>query len=380
MLQKILHYNPHFVNSNTCRVLIIYDEQKLFIGDSLINFSKLAILRSFFKETLFDINCRNKAHMPVYEALLKNNPAIGRLTNLDYYEIDFIAYDVVICITPFETELLNILNERYYNDTATWKTTVYSLTKVLLARDHAGTPVFPIFSDFLSYVSDNAIQHQLELFISPEEKEWGDQWLRDTGLVKEYDQLYIVLDSASSRSKLMDIEIYFNLIRSLLRTEATKILIYDEGNIGKRTLYAEFLDETYMSKIIFAEKLGLRKDLCLLSSQYVKLVLGPCTGLMHCTSGIFTHFIKNGLPLSEVPRIITYTGKYERDDDKARIWWGNSPLVKCLLLRKKGDKKEAVELLQLDPPEREDISCLLPCSEYTEELIMDHIFSNSVVI
>ena len=120
--------------------------------------------------------------------------------------------------------------------------------------------------------------------------------------------------------------------------------------------------------MIVSKRQHIRKDLCILSSSYIKMIFGPCTGLMHCASGIYNHFVKKGEPVSDVPAMITYTGKWD-----SQFWWGNSPLVDCLVLRNIENKKKLCVLDHLDEDEKYYLDDRLECQEYTAAMLIDFI-------
>jgi hypothetical protein len=138
--------------------------------------------------------------------------------------------------------------------------------------------------------------------------------------------------------------------------------------MGKELFYREWLGEKYMSRFIFSRGLTLREDLCLISSGYTKLVFGPCTGLLHCASGIYNNFRRHGLREAALPALIVYTGPWD-----AQFWWGKSPLVDCLLLPRMAADKQLAVLNDLDENEQRLFNNRLDCSEYTALMLTGYI-------
>jgi hypothetical protein len=266
-------------------------------------------------------------------------------------------------------QLLEILAEKYGQAAdGNWRTAMYSLSeKVLFHPSETLHIVFPEYEELARFGSGYA--YQPNLYITPEEKKWGDSWLEEHG-IKENEQLFVVLDSSSSRGKLLNIGIYFELLSYFLDIPGVRVLIFDEKGIGKNAFYREWLDEEKVSRIIFSERLKLRQDLCLIGSGYTRLVFGPCTGLLHCASAIYNNFVRNGMPVSQVPVMITYTGKYERPGNNAQMWWGSSPFVHCLVLRQTMRGKQAILLSSMGEHEKTDTIRVLPCKEYTFSMIV----------
>jgi hypothetical protein len=308
--------------------------------------------------------------------MLKNNPYVDELSNHEWQDINFHLYDVIICITYKESYLLEILTGKYqtYPDNV-WTTAIFSMSSLVLNLTTTKlTTIFPEYKSLMDFVA--AYPHKPQLYISKEEKEWANNTLKGYGLAED-EQLFILLDASSSRYKLLKMDVYFQVLEYMLGMNKTKVLIFDEKGVGKKLLYKEWLREEQAKKMIFTSNLSLRQALCILGSDYTKLIFGPCTGLLHCASGMYNTFIRNGMKTSEVPVMITYTGKYESETDNANVWWGTSPLVHCLILRKTATGKEVKLLSELAEQEKEDSKDILPCHEYTSQLVID--FLNKVM-
>jgi hypothetical protein len=152
-------------------------------------------------------------------------------------------------------------------------------------------------------------------------------------------------------------------------------LVYDAEDVGKESFYEAWLDPELFDRMIFVSNLGLRKDLAILGSSYMKLLFGPCTGLIHCASGIYNHHVHNGMCGDDVPLMITYTGCYPKTEGNANKWWGDSPLVNCIMLKESNNVKRIRLLKELSEEERE-LNDSLACSEYTSDMLIDFIKLN----
>ncbi|WP_343672295.1 hypothetical protein [Chitinophaga sp.] len=357
--------------SSPRNILIIFYEEKMFIGDSYILINKLSACQSYFPDAAIDINCCNKKYTGLCAALLKHNPFISNFNNMEWHELDYSAYDIVFCILPDEQKLLQVLQDKY-TDAAYWPTTIYSLTAQFI-NTHLNPNIISAFPPFTAMLNNQDLvtqEHAMELYISPEERDWAYNWLREHGL-KEHERLFIILDNTSDREKLMTMDTYYGVLSYLLNQDAVKVLIYDETGVGKESFYRTWIGEDKLSKMIFANKLGLRQDICLLGAEQTRLILGPCTGLMHCASGIYNYFVRTGRPVASLPSIITYTGKYIDADDTPDHWWGNAPLVTCLIVRQdENDGKEVVVLHQLSEDEKKDATRLLPCKYFSADMLI----------
>ena len=115
-------------------------------------------------------------------------------------------------------------------------------------------------------------------------------------------------------------------------------------------------------KIIFSKGFSLRANLALIGSDNVAFIFGPCTGIMHCASSIYNNFTSNRPPTYEPPPMVVYTGNPGKDNKNADYWWGTSPLINCLLLRKQGTEKQMISLDRIAKEDRRNI-VNLSCSE-----------------
>ncbi|MBW8683311.1 glycosyltransferase family 9 protein [Chitinophaga rhizophila] len=358
---------------NIRNVLIIYEEKTFYIGDTCILFDNLRYVRTFFHKAKVELNFLNKKNMRYYHALLANNPNFDSIRDDDWADIDFSKYDLLICVTYKEQALLEFLHDTY-QDLLTkdqFRLAICSFSEGILVPLKNITYVFPEYQPLRDYTLASSATTPCELYLTTEENEWANTWLASQG-VGEEDDLYIMFDSASERHKLLDIRVYFDLLGWLLEQPNVKVLIFDEKDIGKSAFYLEWLGEEKMNNIIISKKLGFREDLTLIGSKYTKVVLGPCTGLMHCASSIFNNLLINGLAIDNIPLLVTYTGQYIGENNNINVWWGNAPLVNCLLLKEIDQRKQIVLLRDLTAEER-NVKDSLPCSEYTFEMLVDFL-------
>lgn len=378
ILNKILENNADINKELVRKVLILFEEEVFYLGDTCLEFDELRICKLFFRNAAITINCGNKAYMELYRCLLKNNPYLNTATCDDWEDVRFEDYDVIVCISNEEEALLSFITEKYgqriCNDEL--KMRIFSITEYFIDKDAFKKIVFPVYKDLFDYARGFFGNRPAEIFISSEEKAWANQWLRNNGL-KEGEQLYIVLDSSARRRKLLRMDVYYDLLMFLLQKDDVKVLVFDEKDVGKESFYKELIEERFFRKIIFSKKLGLRNDLCLMGSDYTRLVIGPCTGLLHCISGIYNHYVAEGMPLEKVPLMITYTGNYTEDKETAHQWWGNSPLINCLVLKEVNQQKKAVLLSDMSEEEKLSVKGVLPCDEYSADLIIDFINSKT---
>lgn len=371
--EQVLRNNTGLRGESVRKILILHeDTRNFYIGDTCLRMDELRICRLFFQNASIDINFSAHPRIEHYKCLLSNNPHIDKVLNQEWHTLDIGSYDVIICITYNEEKLLHLLDEKFGDQILEkqWPVKVFSITEFLLDPIENGKVIFPLCQPLFEYSANHTSPRPTMLYISQEEKEWGNQWLREHGL-EEGERLFIILDSTARRNKLLRMDVYSELVDTLLNMPDAKVLIFDEKNIGKENFYKELLGEKALKKIIFSKRLTLRQDLCLMSSDYTDLILGPCTGLLHCASGIYNNFVDNGMATDQVPLMITYTGKYMNEKETAQWWWKSSPLINCLVLRRNASiGKEAVLLSDLSDEEKMDASRLLFCEEYEADMIL----------
>jgi hypothetical protein len=373
ILNKIVNHAVTIRNDDVRRILILYEEKNTNIGDFCIRFDKLKYVKKYFPNASISLNFSNRANEKYYDGMLRNNPYLSQISALDWGSIDLLQFDIIFLAALSEEGFLEFLQRKHGNEIIgdQCHLAVFSISGFILRQLTVIKPLFPVHQGLVRSFSEPAPG---ELYILEEEQAWGRQWLRSQGL-QEDEQLYILLDSTTRKEKLIRIDVYLGFLTFLLGRERSKVLIFDERNIGKEEFYRELVGPDNVKKILFSKSLTLRQDLSLIGSGCAALIFGPCTGLMHCASSIYNNYVNKGMPVSNIPLMITYTGRYLPNENNAMSWWGNSPLVNCLLLRRKGDKKEMVVLNHL-PEEEKNIPEPLPCSEYTAPMLIGFVKNN----
>lgn len=360
--------NLRFDRTRAESVLILYEYETFFIGDSLRIFGWLGAAQAYFTHARIEVNCV-KHHKMVGE-LLRHNPYVARVSGHAWENLDFAAYSLVITITNREAQLRKILEDRYRETLAEefW-TAVYSCP-VLQDPYELGKYILPVYHELIDQVKQYK-ERANALFVTDEEKAWADGWLRENGL-RETDNLLIILDSTSSRSKFLRMDVHCELLEYFLSRENAKVLIFDEQGKGKKMFYTQWLGAALAGNLIVSEKMSLREAVCLLGSSYAKLIFGPSTGLLHCASGIYNTRLKAGMRPADLPIMITYVGydALKRTQANEWDWWGGS-LVNCILLRKDPEGRKEIHFI-----EEHNQTGLLPCQEFTSELLLDFVGRN----
>lgn len=375
ILTKILENNSLLDRKKVKRAVLVYAQKLFYIGDTCFMLDNIKPCNSFFANAKIDLSFTpDDKNLAGLQALIKNNPYANSVTISEWEELPLEEYDVVFCAMSDEAKFLSVVEQKYGALLAEGKmhTAFFSLSKNFIYPVDRGIAVFPDYPELVSFLKEGKEEIVHELYISAEEKDWANQWYEAQG-VKNEEELYIVFDSASMRSKVLRIDTYFRTLHWLLSGEKARVLMICENIAEKKALYTECLGEKIVSKIIFANRQGLRKDIVLMSADCVKMIFGPCTGLLHCASGIYNYFTANGMPAHKVPLIITYTGRYPHAVENAYFWWGNSPLVNCLLMKNLSGKPQLCVLNELDEHEKRETGNVLECKDYSAEMLTDFI-------
>lgn len=354
-------------------VLIVYNEEKVFIGDTCIIFDKLKYVKSFFPSAKIDLSFVAEEKFNFYWSFLKANPNFNRIICDDWENVDFANYDLALCVTNQENELLHHLTMNY--SSLLISNDINLAIASLIPKTLQSKAVFSEYKELRDVIDKGELPR--ELYISEEERDWADGWLESNG-IENFDSLFILIDSASEREKLLDITVYFDVLTWMLTLPQVKVLVFDEKKIGKEKFYREWLGQDLYERMMFSNGLKLREDLALISSRYTKLVFGPCTGLLHCASSIYNNFLRTRLNPNlsrnyDAPLLLTYTGNYSGKTNSLRHWWNNAPLVNCVMIRLQNNFKKIFLLHELSVEEEESLKPELACKEYTSEILIDFL-------
>lgn len=368
-LSIIRDNNLRLDSRNAQRILLIIDLKDYPIGDSVIAFSGLRALQSYLRHGAIDVYTA-----PGHYHLLKNNPFINTLF-LNLQDIETGVYDQVIFYTYKEREYLRWLIGQCSTPGAgtVFKAAAFSLTNLAFSltsrtvRPTDANIALPPYDGFIRYLSDEYPRERVvkgqELFLSEDEKAWGEAWLRGKGLKKD-EALVVLLDSSSGSHKLLALPVFFEVLNYFRKFEKVKILIFDERNLGKKDFYLNWLGPEAAGDFIFAEGLNLRKAICLLGSDNTKVIFGPCTGLMHCASGVYNSLLHSRKPFKDVPLMITYLGA----DPTFNKWdWWRDSLADCLLVEKNAKGQNQISRLTGNNYES------LTCKDFTTPLLINYL-------
>ncbi|AGC75271.1 ADP-heptose:LPS heptosyltransferase [Nonlabens dokdonensis] len=352
------------INRGAPKVLINYKAQKYFIGDSVVFLTYLKLIRNYFFNSKITINLHHRIDI----AILQHNPYVDERISENLSSLNFIDYDLIIAVGSDKDLFTEIVNN-YSSELqiGNFKTGVFSLTDYLKfdEEEYSGIPNYHKLFNFIRQEQNN-ISLKKEIFILDEEIEWADEWLRQNG-VKPHEKVIIIIDSASLKEKLLTIEVHFKMIEFFLENESNKLLVFDENGIGKLLFYNEWLGAKYRDRLIFANELKFRHELSLLSSNYVKFVFGPCTGIMHCASAIHNVLAMKYKNTKERPGIMVYAGEDAAKNQHKSQWWSDDEEAKCCVLKYVDNNRK--EILWINP----NVKDYLLCSEYTPKLLQNAI-------
>ncbi len=332
-------FNREKMNS----VLIFFDFETFFVGGALRHTSQFRLLQQFFPNA--EIHFTSSDSRVVELAL--NSPELRSLELKQYKEVPYDEYDCVVFLSERETEIANHIVSKYYKlFSRKIDTIMFSISSFSYAEDVK--VFFPVLLELVGMKFDQDIRldcHKNKVHLSKEEIDWANTYLAEKG-VKKDDMLVIINDSSALDGKVIKEGEFINLIKLILEKQDTKILIYDVKNVGKRSHFKEYLNEEMLDRILFVAETSLREDISLMAGNNVKAIIGPCTGMMHCASGIY-----NVSKDKKAPLILVYKGNFE-DMGSAygtNYWWGKNDLVDCVL-----KMKGVGELIHLSDIEDQD--------------------------
>ena len=118
-------------------------------------------------------------------------------------------YDVIVYVDPDEMSLVNLLSRRHEengNDN-NHAPPIFSVTPMLFKPADTRNLLFPLYNDLFHFLRDN----KGELYISDEEREWAENWLRERGLAQG-ESVFILYDDTSTKTKLLNVPVYFEFL------------------------------------------------------------------------------------------------------------------------------------------------------------------------
>ncbi len=375
--QKLLSITPNQINEKKIKkILILYDLGYFYIGDTCLEIARLKKTKLYYENACIDVNTVNTHNYNLIQSILANSPYINSYTNLKWSDLSFEDYDIILTACIPEIDLVDFLNNRYGAsiNSSSFKPVFFTVSGSLdLEENRYGQSIFPININYINYQlshQDNISMLANEIFITDDEILWAKNWLSSNGVINE-NKLFLLFDSASSKDKLLKLDVYFDILSKLSTNENTKVMIFDEKRLGKKKFYLQWLGESYSEKLIFVEGLSLRQTFSIIASPAVKLIFGPSTGLMHCASGIYNIISQKMKNKSAIPIMIAYTGKVLAGFNE-NVWWNNS-LVETIFPMKIDDGYKLEYVRKVNYKELADSNLILPCQAIDSSAIINFI-------
>ncbi|MFA0961134.1 glycosyltransferase family 9 protein [Roseivirga sp. BDSF3-8] len=335
------------------KVILVIDLKNFGIGDSVVAFGKLRALQSFLYNARIEVYT-NKFHY----AILKNNPCVEDI-HLDDDDLSYDVYDLILLFSDKEEDYKEYFQQKAGDN----------MSRVLSLYGYS--EVFPTYIDFLAYsesddFQENHKQFKQEMYISEEEKAESDKWFREAG-VADHEKVVVFLDTSSGKEKILPTTVLIEMVKYFKAFPNTKVLIFDERNSGKEEFYKEYLQADFTDDIMFCTNPSLRKNINLLSSDFVKVIFGPCTGLLHCAAGAYEIFKYTGRGFEDIPVMIAYFGTAVAGfETNEWDWWGHSLVDAIYNTMGMSGQKEIKKL------EGYHYDCLR-CSEFETDMLTNYL-------
>ena len=145
----------------------------------------------------------------------------------------------------------------------------------------------------------------------------------------------------------------------------------------EKNFYKEILGDRIAEKFLFAEGTNLRESICLLADKRVKMIFGPCTGLLYIASGIYNVFKqKKHVCLDTIPPMLAYTGKLNMNDIIAfhEYEWWNGTFVDCIKLIKNDNGHMEIKIISEEDKNFDEFMInLQECNKYSAESLYSFI-------
>lgn len=341
------------------KLLILYELHENFIGDSCRRFAKLKRLQDFFLNAIIEVNSIN--YYQVTSELLKNNQFVDSINCMKWSEIKFENYDLIVSVSNYETKLAEILKSREITDPD-------KNSNIVVCSVSVPNHTYPQYDELNAFLfatdPSDPYRDSVELHLDQDELNWSNQYLSTLGITDD-ESLTFYLDTSTSDVKVLPEKVSLEAISYFAKF--TRLIIFDELGKGKKEFYRTRLTAETFEQIIFIENFSLRLAISLLGSKFTKIIFGPSTGLLHCASGIYRNFIRNGMPIKQIPVLLVYLGLDPKGYDEW-TWWGDS-LATCMIVKSENGKKIISKLGPLNQ------SNLLPCCEYPSTLMLEFVKS-----
>lgn len=339
LIERIVELNSARINQDFKRILLLDDQKrKFFIGDTYFWFQNIRKnILSAYPEALVTVNCRSREKIEKIRNIFDDNfdPRI-EITDKSFEDLNYHDFDLVLCENDSVVSLFAYIvahDNRFFEHISLYsyvnvfikRVSEYSTLNYKYLYDHRIAQLDPI-----SLMIQN--KRHAEIRISEMERNWAADWLDRNGL-KPYETLNILVFNASVRSKMLTDTMAFELVNIFGSQKSVKVLLFDENNEGLSLKLKNVLDYDVWKHVIVFEGRGLREAMSLIAHYQVKLVMGPCTGVLHLANGVYQYKLnQKTLKRSQLPELIVYTGNWKELQRyyHPKHWWTGT-LIKCLV-------------------------------------------------
>lgn len=381
LLKSLVHKNFSSKNRKIKKILFLDDHRrKFYIGDSYVWLMNIrSNVFNLFPDALLTVNCQDNNRYKALDRIFAESwEAIG-FENMNWNDINFKQYDLILYHNDLTIKFLSYVyshhSEKFHS------AYIYSLfdTHSELSRRIPAWSYNRLYEE--KVVKNNPFtiirnkKKHSELSLSDSERRWADDWLRSKGL-DDNSQLAVFIINTSKEEKMLQRNVQIQLLKELVLKYRMKVLIYDDKSEDLQEEFARCLPDEVHNELVYASDLGIRGDLRLMSSPFVRLIISPCTGLMHLANGIYTCLLNRKMMLkSELPLLLVYAGNLKgvTDEYHPREWWANT-LVKCIVLIRDDEGRKVVrDIFGVAKDVDEFNKVALPVKEFDCELILEYM-------
>ncbi len=355
-VEEITMQNERNIENSLKNILILDDYYRnFFIGDAYLWLCGIKEFIQRLPHYRVVINCFNKERYERINEIFQHSFGDDiSFENNSWNSIDFSAFNLILCHGNVIYKFLHFFKEkRIVEPTFLHNTIIYRFSPNALPHEiddrynwDSNLLISRVKSKNKSFETLRAIRNQKhkELPISDGERAWGDTWLMQNGYTFG-SALFILIDEASVKEKVLDFEATIHLMKGILTLPCTQILLFDYQQKDKKRKLKEYFNEAEQERILVANKMGIRKEMCILSSSYIKGIVGPCTGFMHLANGVYT-YLKNNHKIAKdnLPLLLVYTGTGFDVHNYHPIYWWHTSLVKCIIPVKHQNIVKTIEL------------------------------------
>jgi hypothetical protein len=302
-----------------------------------------------------------------------------RFQNTSWNDINFEAYDFIICHSDLILKFLNYLKT---NPIEVENISIYNFS---LRYELSQIPD-PYGWNYLACKKATGLQQQTNLFlnrrshtykqiyISRQEMDEANSWLETQGMCNG-EQLIVIMADASNEIKIISYQSLLQLIKWFVSFKDVKVLLFSTQG-SDLMHHIENLPAYELKQVIIAPQVDIRKSMGILISSYTKAILGPCTGMLHLADGLFYYLKNNGsIEKSQIPLMIVYTGKQNAEYHPVE-WWINSN-IKCVVVCKDETGVKVLKKLGQCPMNKDTYyKMALPAKEISSKMIIDFLKQN----